>query len=68
MSEVVEREVWEIVRDRGCEKGGCEEEGWLKEVIANTRPVLADPFHTLPSTTYTNTHIHVRTVTERRYS
>ena len=50
--------------DGGYKKGGCEEEGWLREAIANKCPVLADHFHTLPSTTHThtNTHIHVRTV------
>ena len=57
--EVVERRSWEIVRDGGCEKGGCEEEGWLREAIANKRPVLADHFHTLPSTTHTHTHTYM---------
>ena len=60
----------------GVKKGRCEEEGWLREAIANKRPVLADYFHTLPFTTHTHTHQHTHTcencfvttsITERRY-
>ena len=29
---VLKRTLWEIIKDGGCEKGECEEEGWLKGV------------------------------------